>query len=245
MSPLSPLADRDDDWVMRWVTGALAVVLAFALSAAAFGIAAGLQSDVTAGVRDRPHIYWLFAIAMGSMGVMVLPELVSWFVNLDLPLWHRKYLERENRETLLPAGTTMLATARALEEPVRRRLALAVVLYGCFYVVMSIPMPLMFGIGALSSESVHLEEAVPLVLALIVPIMWTVMLVIRGPTPRPGPRGREVAVGLVGVIICGAVGLAAGWFGRMLGLPPVAALGVGLVLYSAWLVGWQLRRRGS
>jgi hypothetical protein len=167
---------------MKTVVGALAAVLVLALLAAGFGFAAGLSSDLTAGVEGRPLIYWMIGPAFLGVSIIYWPTLISWFVDLDLPLWLR------NVEMVKPggggfqeirAGRRVLVAAGSVDPRRRLRLAGGVLGYGLFSVLLSIPVPLMFGIAAMRRGPLRLEEALPLLGGFWIPVVWTAALLVR------------------------------------------------------------------
>lgn len=176
---------------MRWVVASLAVVVLLALLTAGFGLVAGLMTDATAGVQGRPLIYWIFAASFLAVDTLFWPALLSWYVDLDLPPWHRKLLvprlDQGGFEDVR-SGRRVLDLARSVEPRQRPGIAGRVLGYGLFYAVLSIPLPLMFGVAAMRLGPLRLEEAVPLILALWVPAMWTATVLVRSwrRSSRPG-----------------------------------------------------------
>jgi len=167
---------------MKTVVGALAAVLVLALLAAGFGLAAGLSSDLTAGVEGRPLIYWLIGPAFLGVSIIYWPALISWFVDLDLPRWHRNALVSKPGDGGLEevrAGRRILVAAGSVDPQRRLRLAGGVLGYGLFYVLLSIPTPLMFGVAAMRPGPLRLEEALPLLRGFWVPVVWTAALLVR------------------------------------------------------------------
>lgn len=167
---------------MRLIFASLALVGLAGLGIGAFALVAGLTTDVTAGVEGRPFIYWMIAAAGFVVGMISLPELVAWFVRLEIPAWHRDVIARSSKDGSLEhsrSGRTMLALARSTEPRRRPSLAGRIFGYGLFNVVLSIPMPLMFGVAAMRPGNLRLEEAAPLIAALWVPAIWVATLLLR------------------------------------------------------------------
>ena len=168
---------------MRSVVGALAFVGALAVVGMGFGIAGGLRSDFTAGPEGRPWLLWGIAICSFGVEMMFWPALASWYVRLELPAWHRRWLVTrgdEGRYEDERQGRRVVDWARTLAPGQRSRLARRVFGYGLFYVALTVPAPILLGVGALRVDSFEPIEALPLLLAIWTPAVWTAVLVTRG-----------------------------------------------------------------
>lgn len=173
---------------MIWVAASLVGVGVLALLGAVFGLAVGLSSNLAAGVEGRPAIYWLIAASFLVISTLFWPVLLSWYVDLALPAWHRKAITPtgdKGRFEDVRSGRRVLAMARATEPHRRASLAWRALGYGSFYVVLSIPMPLAFGVAAIRPGPLQPEEALPLIAALVGPVIITAMLLTRSKRP-PG-----------------------------------------------------------
>jgi hypothetical protein len=167
---------------MRWVVGALVIVAALAVVGSAFGIAGGLRSDFTAGPEGRPWLLWTIAICSFGVEMIFWPALASWYLTLELPTWHRRWLLTRGGEDHFEderRGRRVLDWARTLAPGQRSRLARRVLGYGLFYVTLTVPAPILLGVGALRLGSFEPIEAIPLILAVWAPAVWTAVLVTR------------------------------------------------------------------
>jgi hypothetical protein len=175
----------------RAVIAALALVAATALAAAVVGLIAGLNSDLTTGVHERPWTYWLIALAYLGLALVFWPIMLSWFIPMDLPDWYRQYLARVGRQgsfERVREGRTVLQLAGS-DVRLGRWLAVRTIWNGLFYVALTVPLPFMFGGAAFHPGRLGLEEAVPLALATWIPIVWTAFLVLRSRGNRRVSRG--------------------------------------------------------
>lgn len=178
---------------MRWVVGALVIVATLAVLGTSFGIAGGLRSDFGAGAEGRPWILWMIALCFFGVEMIFWPALVSWYLPLELPTWHRKWLvttSDESREAFedVRDGRRVVDWARSVEPDQRTRLAGRVFGYGLFYVALTVPGPILLGVGALRMDSFPPIEAIPLILGIWTPALWTASLVIR--SFMRSPEGR-------------------------------------------------------
>ena len=165
-------------WAIR---GALGLVLAAAVLLAGFGLVAGLTTDATAGVSGRPFLYWLIGLANLGVSLLFWPMLLSWFMELELPYWHRMCFSRAGQPRLerVRTGRTIVALARSVDPARRLGLAAGVLGYGLFSVFLSLLVPVLFGMAGTRIGRLELWEAVPLALAFWVPLVWIVRLALR------------------------------------------------------------------
>lgn len=169
---------------MRGVFIALAIVLVALGAGIAFGVSAGLTPGSTGGARDRPLIYWVIAPCFLLLSLLFWPLLLSWFVDLKLPRWHRECLARTSSQNGLEGrrrGRTIMALAQSLEPGQRFGLARSVLGNGLFYVFITIPAPIFFGVAATVGNGLETEESVPLALSMWIPILWAATLLVRRP----------------------------------------------------------------
>lgn len=182
---------------MRWVVGALVFVAALGFVGIAFGVAGGLMSDfgagAGAGADGRPFLTWTIALCFLGVEMIFWPALVSWYLPVKLPTWHRKWLVTRTDEGLgffedVRDGRRVVDMARSVEPDQRRRLASRVAGYGLFYVALTVPAPVLVGVGALRMDSFWPIETLPLILCIWIPALWIGSLVIG--SLKRDPPGR-------------------------------------------------------
>jgi hypothetical protein len=116
------------------------------------------------------------------VAILFWPLLLSWFVELELPRWHREYLAQTTRPNGLEArrqGRPILSLARTLEPEQRFGLARSVIGNGLFVVFISVPVTIFLGVAGTVGNGLAIEEAVPLALSMWIPMVWIVALLVR------------------------------------------------------------------
>jgi hypothetical protein len=167
---------------MRAVYLALGIVSLAIAGGIAFGISAGLTPGSTGGAEDRPLIFWMIAPCYLLLNLLFWPLLLSWFVTGDLPRWCQQYIEGPTMADSLERrrkGRTIIDLARSLPPAERFGLARSVVGNGLFYVLLTVPMTVFFGVAGTVGNGLEVVEAVPLALALWIPLFWTGSLLVR------------------------------------------------------------------
>lgn len=166
------------------VAASLIFVAALTALGAALGVVLGLYSHITAGVTGRPEIYWLFAAAIAVGATLFWPTLLSWYLHLRLPAWHRRALtttpQDRGKFEDVRASRRVVDMARAADPAHRSAIARAVLGYGIFYVLLAVPLPLMLGVAAARPGSgLRPEEALPLLAGVALPAAVSAVLLGR------------------------------------------------------------------